>query len=93
MHPSQMQSVLVPDMPFHPEELHENWVAQDRLRLGGPSAHQEAAVRILRGVYMAIACTVVPFGLQTWAMARMSATHAAIVFALEPVFATIMAIG
>jgi drug/metabolite transporter (DMT)-like permease len=44
-------------------------------------------------VYMAIACTVVTFGLQTWAMARMSATHAAIVFALEPVFATVMAIG
>lgn len=43
--------------------------------------------------YMALFCTVATFGLQTWAMARMSATHAAIVFALEPVFATIMAIG
>jgi drug/metabolite transporter (DMT)-like permease len=43
--------------------------------------------------YMALFCTVVTFGLQTWAMARMSATHAAIVFALEPVFATIIAIG
>jgi drug/metabolite transporter (DMT)-like permease len=43
--------------------------------------------------YMAIACTVVTFGLQTWAMARMSATHAAVVFALEPVFATLLAIG
>ncbi len=48
---------------------------------------------VVEGLYMAIACTVVTFGLQTWAMARMSATHAAIVFALEPVFATIMAIG
>jgi drug/metabolite transporter (DMT)-like permease len=48
---------------------------------------------VVEGVYMAIACTVVTFGLQTWAMARMSATHAAIVFALEPVFATVMAIG
>lgn len=47
----------------------------------------------VEGLYMAIFCTVVTFGLQTWAMARMSATHAAIVFALEPVFATIMAIG
>ena len=47
----------------------------------------------VEGVYMAIFCTVFTFGLQTWAMARMSATHAAIVFALEPVFATIMAIG
>lgn len=48
---------------------------------------------IVEGLYMALACTVVTFGLQTWAMARMSATHAAIVFALEPVFATMMAIG
>jgi drug/metabolite transporter (DMT)-like permease len=44
-------------------------------------------------VYMALACTVATFVLQTWAMARMSATHAAIVFALEPVFATAIAVG
>jgi drug/metabolite transporter (DMT)-like permease len=44
-------------------------------------------------VYMALVCTVVTFLAQTWAMARMSATHAAIVFALEPVFATGMAVG
>jgi drug/metabolite transporter (DMT)-like permease len=42
--------------------------------------------------YMALVCTVVTFGLQTWAMARMNATHAAIVFALEPVFATAIAL-
>jgi drug/metabolite transporter (DMT)-like permease len=48
---------------------------------------------VVEGLYMALFCTVLTFGLQTWAMARMSATHAAIVFALEPVFATIMAIG
>ena len=48
---------------------------------------------VVEVVYMAVACTFVTFGLQTWAMARMSATHAAIVFALEPVFATAMAIG
>jgi drug/metabolite transporter (DMT)-like permease len=48
---------------------------------------------IVEGIYMALFCTVLTFGLQTWAMARMSATHAAIVFALEPVFATAMAIG
>ena len=48
---------------------------------------------VVEGVYMAIFCTVITFGLQTWSMARMSATHAAIVFALEPVFATVMAIG
>lgn len=44
-------------------------------------------------VYMAVVCTVASFALQTWAMARMSATHAAIVFALEPVFGTAMAVG
>jgi drug/metabolite transporter (DMT)-like permease len=44
-------------------------------------------------VYLSLACTLVTFAGQTWAMARMSATHAAIVFALEPVFATLMAIG
>lgn len=44
-------------------------------------------------IYMALACTVATFALQTWAMARMSATHAAIVFALEPVFATAIAVG
>jgi drug/metabolite transporter (DMT)-like permease len=43
--------------------------------------------------YMALACTVVTFVLQTWAMARMSATHSAIVFALEPVFATVIAVA
>ena len=47
----------------------------------------------VEGLYMALFCTVLTFGAQTWAMARMSATHAAIVFALEPVFATMMAIG
>ncbi len=43
--------------------------------------------------YMALVCTVVTFTAQTWAMSKMSATHAAIVFALEPVFATAMALG
>jgi drug/metabolite transporter (DMT)-like permease len=44
-------------------------------------------------VYMALVCTVVTFAGQTWAMARMSATHAAVIFALEPVFATALAVG
>jgi drug/metabolite transporter (DMT)-like permease len=43
--------------------------------------------------YMALVCTVVTFAAQTWAMARMSATHAAVIFSLEPVFATAMAVG
>src|SRR5262249_31816359 len=43
--------------------------------------------------YMALICTVVTFTGQTWSMARMSATHAAVIFALEPVFATIMALA
>lgn len=44
-------------------------------------------------LYMALVCTVVTFAAQTWAMSKMSATHAAIVYALEPVFATAMAVG
>jgi drug/metabolite transporter (DMT)-like permease len=42
---------------------------------------------------MALVCTVGTFLTQMWAMARMSATAAAVVFALEPVFATGMAIA
>jgi drug/metabolite transporter (DMT)-like permease len=42
--------------------------------------------------YLAIVCTVVSFPLQAWAMARMSAVHAAIIFAFEPVFATAAAV-
>jgi len=42
-------------------------------------------------LWMALAATVVTFLLQTWAQARMSATHAAIVFALEPVFTALFA--
>jgi len=42
-------------------------------------------------LWMALAATVVTFLLQTWAQARMSATHAAIVFALEPVFTAVFA--
>lgn len=48
---------------------------------------------LIEMVYMALVCTVVTFLAQTWAMARMSAIHAAIVFALEPVIATGMAVG
>lgn len=43
--------------------------------------------------YMALVCTVATFLAQTWAMSRMSATHSALVFSLEPVFATGMAIA
>jgi len=41
--------------------------------------------------YMSVVCTVLTFSVQNWAMARMSAVAAAIIFALEPVFATAMA--
>jgi len=43
--------------------------------------------------YMSIVCTVVTFAGQTWAMSRMTATRAAIIFALEPVFATALAVA
>lgn len=42
-------------------------------------------------IYMAVVCTVLTFSVQNWAMARMSAVAAAIIFSLEPVFATGMA--
>jgi drug/metabolite transporter (DMT)-like permease len=43
-------------------------------------------------VYMAFVATVVTFLLWTWGQARMPATHAAVIFSLEPVFATLFAI-
>ncbi len=48
---------------------------------------------LAEGLYMAVACTMLTFAAQTWAMARMTATHAAVVFALEPVFATVIALA
>ncbi len=42
-------------------------------------------------LWMALAATVVTFLLMTWAQARMSATHAAVIYALEPVFAALLA--
>lgn len=44
-------------------------------------------------LYLSIIATVVTFLLWTWGQARMSATHAAIIFSLEPVFATIFAVA
>ncbi|HEY3027011.1 MAG TPA: EamA family transporter [Pyrinomonadaceae bacterium] len=44
-------------------------------------------------VYLALIATVVTFLLWTWGQARMSATHAAIIFSLEPVFATAFALA
>jgi drug/metabolite transporter (DMT)-like permease len=44
-------------------------------------------------VYLALVATVATFLLWTWGQARMSATHAAIIFSLEPVFATGFAIA
>lgn len=41
--------------------------------------------------WMVLAATVVTFALQTWAQARMSAAHAAVLFALEPVFTALFA--
>lgn len=43
--------------------------------------------------YMVVFCTVLTFLAQTWAMSRMSATLAAVVFALEPLIATGLAIA
>jgi drug/metabolite transporter (DMT)-like permease len=42
-------------------------------------------------LWMALVATVVTFLAQTWAQQRMPATHAAILFALEPVFTAVFA--
>jgi drug/metabolite transporter (DMT)-like permease len=44
-------------------------------------------------VFLAMVATVATFLLWTWGQSRMSATHAAIIFSLEPVFATIFALA
>jgi drug/metabolite transporter (DMT)-like permease len=44
-------------------------------------------------VYLTLIATVVTFLLWTWGQARASATHAAIIFSLEPVFATAFAVA
>ena len=43
-------------------------------------------------VYLSLVATVVTFLLWTWGQSRMSATHASIIFSLEPVFATLFAV-
>ena len=45
-----------------------------------------------RFAYMVLVATVLNFLMWTWAQGRMSATHAAIIFSLEPVFATAFAV-
>ena len=73
--------------------LHQSPAAlPDVLALEARPLHLDGTV-IAQLLYMAIVCTVVSFLGQTWAMRRMTATHAAVVFALEPVFATGLAIA
>ena len=45
-----------------------------------------------RLAYLSLVATVATFMLWTWGQARMSATHAAVIFSLEPVFATLFAV-
>ncbi|HEX8284876.1 MAG TPA: DMT family transporter [Pyrinomonadaceae bacterium] len=56
----------------------------------GPPVWSAAVVWQL--VYLSVVATVATFLLWTWGQARMSATHAAVIFSLEPVFATIFAV-
>jgi drug/metabolite transporter (DMT)-like permease len=46
----------------------------------------------LQIVYLTLVATVATFLLWTWGQARMPATHAAVIFSLEPVFATAFAV-
>ena len=43
-------------------------------------------------VYLAVVATVAVFFLWTWGQSRTTATHAAVIFSLEPVFATFFAV-
>jgi len=52
-----------------------------------------SATIALQLIYLAFVATVVTFLLWTWGQARMSATHAAIIFSLEPIFATAFAVA
>lgn len=59
-------------------------------REAGPLAWDATTAAQL--AYMALVATVATFLLWTWGQARMPATHAAVIFSLEPVFATLFAI-
>lgn len=61
------------------------------LRLEGRPAAWSAEV-ILQLAYMTVVCTALTFGMQTWALSRMSAIESAVIFALEPVVAMIIAL-
>jgi len=51
------------------------------------------SVRVVwQEIYLGIIATVGTFLAWTWAQGKMSATHAAIIFSLEPVFATLIAV-
>lgn len=47
---------------------------------------------LLVWAYMSLVCIAVTFPLQNWAMARIQANQAAVIFAVEPVFATVLAL-
>ncbi len=75
--------VLLAHMPL--ARLPEPFFLESRALVFSPRLAWEVA-------YMSIVCTVITFVGQTWAMSKMSATRAAIIFALEPVFATAIAV-
>lgn len=70
---------------FKPEALAQ-FVFQENLI---PAISGRVAAQV---VYLAVVATVITFLFWTWGQSRVSATHAAIIFALEPVFATIFAV-
>jgi drug/metabolite transporter (DMT)-like permease len=47
----------------------------------------------LQLLYLASVATVITFLIWTWGQSKVSATHAAIIFSLEPVFATLFAVA
>lgn len=63
-----------------------------------PLAQLEARPLVLtprlfaQGLYLILVCTVLAFYVQTWALARLSAVQAALIYALEPVFGSLLAL-
>lgn len=48
---------------------------------------------IVQVIYLGLGCTAFTYTVQTWAMARMSATDAALIFSLEPVVASALGLA
>lgn len=70
------------------------WIGAEWLVWGDayPALAQQAATVWPQLLYLGLACTALALILQTWAQARCSAVQAAVIYALEPFFATLFGV-